>query len=288
MEIVPSHDSLSPSSSLGSSVAKPMTMRPESPSHGGFDLYGKRRLVLKVHALEREIGLLEEELKSLDGMQPASICCQELDTFIVAKPDPFIAKNQDIQKPHHFWKRIWAKCCLKLPWVCCFSGCQIRLKLPNLCVSCRPCKFQWPGCCCFKKISCQRCCCFKKISCQTCCNCLKNLCLPWSCCCFKRCSCKCSKVNLCSGCLKNSCLPCSCCSFKRCSCKCSKVNLCSGCLKNSCLPCSCCSFKRCSCKCRKVNLCSGCPTYSCNPRNLCCCNPCNLGCCNPCNLCCCC
>lgn len=141
-----------------------------------------------------------------------------------------------------------AKCCLKLPWVCCFSGCQIRLKLPNLCVSCRPCKFQWPGCCCFKKISC-----------QTCCNCLKNLCLPWSCCCFKRCSCKCSKVNLCSG-----------------------------CLKNSCLPCSCCSFKRCSCKCRKVNLCSGCPTYSCNPRNLCCCNPCNLGCCNPCNLCCCC
>ncbi|KAF3958045.1 hypothetical protein CMV_017001 [Castanea mollissima] len=138
MEIVPSHDSLSPSSSLGSSVAKPMTMRPESPSHGGFDLYGKRRLVLKVHALEREIGLLEEELKSLDGMQPASICCQELDTFIVAKPDPFIAKNQDIQKSHNFWKRIWAKCCLKLPWVCCFSGCQIRLKLPNLCVSCRP------------------------------------------------------------------------------------------------------------------------------------------------------
>lgn len=59
MEIVQVHDSLSPSSSLGSSVAKPMTMRPESPSHGGFDLYGKRRLVLKVHALEREIGLLE-------------------------------------------------------------------------------------------------------------------------------------------------------------------------------------------------------------------------------------
>lgn len=61
MEIVQFHDSLSPSSSFSSSVVKPkpMTMRPESPSHGGFDLYGKRRLVLKVHAMEREIGLLE-------------------------------------------------------------------------------------------------------------------------------------------------------------------------------------------------------------------------------------
>ncbi|KAK4591383.1 hypothetical protein RGQ29_021551 [Quercus rubra] len=251
-----------------------MTMRPESPSHGGFDLYGKRRLVLKVHALEREIGLLEEELKSLEGMQPASISCQELDTFIVAKPDPFIAKNQDIQKSHHFWKRIWAKCCLNVPWICCFSGCQIRLKLPNLCISCRPCKFQWPGCCCFKKISCQTCCnclknsclpcsccCFKKISCQTCCNCLKNSCFPCSCCCFKKISCQ-----TCCNCLKNSCLPCSCCCFKKISCK-----TCCNCLKNSCLPCSCCCFKRCSCKCRKENLCSGCPTYSCNPCNLCCC-----------------
>ncbi|XP_050285256.1 guanine nucleotide-binding protein subunit gamma 3-like isoform X2 [Quercus robur] len=239
-----------------------MTMRPESPSHGGFDLYGKRRLVLKVHAMEREIGLLEEELKSLEGMQPASICCQELDTYIVAKPDPFIAKNQDIQKSHHFWKRIWAKCCLNLPWICCFSGCQIRLKLPNLCIGCRPCKFQWPGCCCFKKISC-----------QTCCNCLKNSCIPCSCCCFKKISCQ-----TCCNCLKNSCLPCSCGCFKKISCQ-----TCCNCLKNSCLPCSCCCFKRCSCKCRKVNLCSGCPTYSCNPCNLCCCNPCN-----PCNLCCCC
>ena len=118
-----------------------------------------------------------------------------------------------------------AKCCLNLPWICCFSGCQIRLKLPNLCISCRPCKFQWPGCCCFKKISC-----------QTCCNCLKNSCLPCSCCCcFKKISCK-----TCCNCLKNSCLPCSCCCFKRCSCKCRKENLCSGCPTYSCNPCNLC------------------------------------------------
>ena len=143
-----------------------------------------------------------------------------------------------------------AKCCLNLPWICCFSGCQIRLKLPNLCISCRPCKFQWPGCGCFKKISC-----------QTCCNCLKNSCIPCSCCCFKKISCQ-----TCCNCLKNSCLPCSCGCFKKISCQ-----TCCNCLKNSCLPCSCCCFKRCSCKCRKENLCSGCPTYSCNPCNLCCC-----------------
>uniref|UniRef100_A0A2N9HA46 Uncharacterized protein n=1 Tax=Fagus sylvatica TaxID=28930 RepID=A0A2N9HA46_FAGSY len=33
----------------------------------------------------------QEELKSLEGFQLASKCCQELDTFIEAKPDPFIA-----------------------------------------------------------------------------------------------------------------------------------------------------------------------------------------------------
>nr|POE64574.1 cation/calcium exchanger 4 [Quercus suber] len=105
-----------------SSVVKPMTMRPESPSHGGFDLYGKRRLVLKVHAVEREIGLLEEELKSLEGMQPASICCQELDTFIVAKPDPFIAKRFDCKQEE--LKSLEGMqpasiCCQEYVWILC-------------------------------------------------------------------------------------------------------------------------------------------------------------------------
>ncbi|KAL0009806.1 hypothetical protein SO802_004914 [Lithocarpus litseifolius] len=68
MEIVQYHDSLSPSSSLGSSVVKPMTMRPESPSHGGFDLYGKRRLVLKESGYPKVPSFLEENLVPFDSL----------------------------------------------------------------------------------------------------------------------------------------------------------------------------------------------------------------------------
>ncbi|WRX33144.1 hypothetical protein QQP08_025631 [Theobroma cacao] len=41
------------------------------------DLYGKRREAAKVQVLEREISFLEEELKSVEGLQPASRCCKE-------------------------------------------------------------------------------------------------------------------------------------------------------------------------------------------------------------------
>ncbi|KAF5748418.1 GGL domain protein [Tripterygium wilfordii] len=50
--------------------------RPKSPPKYP-DLYGKRRETAKVQMLEREIGFLEEELKSIDGLQPASRCCKE-------------------------------------------------------------------------------------------------------------------------------------------------------------------------------------------------------------------
>ena len=92
-----------------------------------------------------------------------------------------------------------AKCCLNLPWSCCFSGCQIHLGMLNCCQSS---KFQWPRCSCLRKMSCQRCCIF-----------LKNSCLPCSCCCFKRYSCKCKKVNLCSCCAKTYCNSCHLCCY---------------------------------------------------------------------------
>ncbi|KAF2304108.1 hypothetical protein GH714_027299 [Hevea brasiliensis] len=54
------------------------------------DLYGKRREMAKVQMLEREIGFLEEELKSVDSLQPASRCCKEVTEFVVANPDPLM------------------------------------------------------------------------------------------------------------------------------------------------------------------------------------------------------
>ncbi|XP_059459349.1 guanine nucleotide-binding protein subunit gamma 3-like isoform X3 [Corylus avellana] len=77
-------------------------MNPKSPPrpYGRLDSFGKRRQMLKVQVLEREIGLLQEELKSLEGLQPSSRSCKELETFVGAKPDPFITTNQEMHKSH--------------------------------------------------------------------------------------------------------------------------------------------------------------------------------------------
>ncbi|KAH7565594.1 hypothetical protein JRO89_XS09G0232000 [Xanthoceras sorbifolium] len=66
---------------------------PRSPPGGRLDLYGKRRQMVKVQVLEREIEDLfkQEELKSVEDLPPASRCCKEVDDFVRAKPDPFIA-----------------------------------------------------------------------------------------------------------------------------------------------------------------------------------------------------
>ncbi|KAK2651956.1 hypothetical protein Ddye_011812 [Dipteronia dyeriana] len=74
----------------GSAAVEP-PMSPRSPPGGGLDLYGKRRQMVKVQVLEREIGLLKEELKSVEDLQLASRCCKELNDFVETKPDPFIA-----------------------------------------------------------------------------------------------------------------------------------------------------------------------------------------------------
>ncbi|KAB5552492.1 hypothetical protein DKX38_009803 [Salix brachista] len=68
------------------------------------DLYGKRREMLKVQMLEREIGFLEEELKSVQGLQSASRCCKEVADFVVANPDPLIPTSRKKRRSCLFWK----------------------------------------------------------------------------------------------------------------------------------------------------------------------------------------
>ncbi|KAL9460757.1 hypothetical protein AB3S75_003877 [Citrus x aurantiifolia] len=82
-------------------------MGPRSPPAAALDLYGKRRQMVKVQVLEREIGLLQEELKSVEDVQPASICCKEVDDFVGAKPDPLVAIEKESHKPNPFWKSLW-------------------------------------------------------------------------------------------------------------------------------------------------------------------------------------
>uniref|UniRef100_A0A803NS29 G protein gamma domain-containing protein n=1 Tax=Cannabis sativa TaxID=3483 RepID=A0A803NS29_CANSA len=68
------------------------------------DLYGKRRETAKVQMLEREIGFLQEELKSAERIQPASRCCKEVADFIVANPDPLMPTNRRKRRSCRCWK----------------------------------------------------------------------------------------------------------------------------------------------------------------------------------------
>ncbi|XP_028752202.1 guanine nucleotide-binding protein subunit gamma 3 isoform X2 [Neltuma alba] len=63
--------------SLTSSTEQPLSPR-SPPPPGLLDFYGKRKQMVKIQVLEREIALLQEELKSLEGLHPASRCCKEV------------------------------------------------------------------------------------------------------------------------------------------------------------------------------------------------------------------
>ncbi|WOL11576.1 guanine nucleotide-binding protein subunit gamma 3-like isoform X2 [Canna indica] len=67
----------------------PSPPRPRSPPRYP-DLCGRHRLQAEVQVLSREIGFLEEELQSVGGLQPVSICCKEVDEYVGTIPDPLI------------------------------------------------------------------------------------------------------------------------------------------------------------------------------------------------------
>nr|TKV95614.1 hypothetical protein SEVIR_9G375000v2 [Setaria viridis] len=70
-------------------AAAPAAPRPKSPP-ASPDPCGRHRLQLAVDALHREIGFLEGEISSIDGVHAASRCCKEVDEFVGRNPDPFI------------------------------------------------------------------------------------------------------------------------------------------------------------------------------------------------------
>ncbi|KAK1314303.1 Guanine nucleotide-binding protein subunit gamma 3 [Acorus calamus] len=48
------------------------------------------RRQVQIQSLNREIGFLEEELQSLEVIQPASKCCKEIDDYVTSNSDPLI------------------------------------------------------------------------------------------------------------------------------------------------------------------------------------------------------
>ncbi|KAI9119811.1 hypothetical protein K1719_009200 [Acacia pycnantha] len=165
------------STSLSSSTEQPLSPK-SSPPLGLLDFYGKRKQMVKIQGLEREIALLQEELKSLEGLHPASRCCKELDTFVGSGSDPFTPTNQTISKSHGFWKQIRLSlvCLVSLPWVCCSRCCVLpRRRVKGCCRS---------GCLKTKTV---RCCCCNDVV-KPCGNC--HVCSSCDCCgrnCFYRC-----------------------------------------------------------------------------------------------------
>ncbi|KAK8637841.1 hypothetical protein V6N13_136300 [Hibiscus sabdariffa] len=88
----------------GGSSSSVQTLPPPCPKSPPEypDLYGKRRETAKIQMLEREISFLEEELKSLEGLQPASRYCKEVTDFVMAKSDPLIPTSRKNRKSLEF------------------------------------------------------------------------------------------------------------------------------------------------------------------------------------------
>ncbi|GAB2291605.1 hypothetical protein Dimus_025861 [Dionaea muscipula] len=191
------------------------------------DLYGKRRELAKLQMLEREKGFLEEELKFVEGLQPASRCCKEIVDFVAAKSDPFVPTNQKITRSCGFWKWLCGSCCYCFSWLCRCTGCSFHLK-PSDFRCCNPCSGcrsfcticslpKWQCCCsCPPRPCCCRpprpcCCCCTKISChKSRCRCKIPSCFISNCC---HCRCSCPKPQdlcVCFSCRKNCCDP-TCC-----------------------------------------------------------------------------
>ncbi|CAA2960673.1 guanine nucleotide-binding subunit gamma 3-like [Olea europaea subsp. europaea] len=186
--------------------------RPKSPPEYP-DLYGKRRGLVNVQTMEREIGFLEEELKSVESLQPASRACKEVVDFVSGNADPLIPVTKKTRRScslsFGFWKWLCESSCFNLSWICC-CGCYPHLEVPhcsdcNLC-TCKPCSncSRLPKC---HFCSCSDIQCFNECICSQIC---KFLSCSFSC---RKCTCccrKCSDVNICNWCTEIRC--CCCCS----------------------------------------------------------------------------
>ncbi|XP_020423461.1 LOW QUALITY PROTEIN: guanine nucleotide-binding protein subunit gamma 3 [Prunus persica] len=172
----------------GSSASVPSLPPPCPKSPPQYpDLYGKRRETARVQMLEREIGFLEEELKSVERLQPSSRCCKEVADFVAANPDPLIPTNRKKRRSCRFWKWLCRMPCFSCSWICCCccNRCSLHLEMPRCCdcgqCNCNPC-----ACCC--PLPKWRCGCSCPRSCCSCpwssCSCPRSSCsCPWSSCC---------------------------------------------------------------------------------------------------------
>ncbi|XP_006849716.2 guanine nucleotide-binding protein subunit gamma 3 isoform X1 [Amborella trichopoda] len=138
------------------------------------DLYGRYRKQAELQNLDREITYLQEELRSLESLPPASICCKEVDDFVGINPDPMIPINHKVRRSYRIWKIFRVCSCFNFSWICCCKGCSIRLEKPRcLCKAVKK-----PRCLC-RLPSCRSCCKVPSLprpKCSSCCACSFSKC----------------------------------------------------------------------------------------------------------------
>ncbi|XP_051113679.1 guanine nucleotide-binding protein subunit gamma 3 isoform X2 [Andrographis paniculata] len=182
--------------------------------------------------LEREIGFLEDELKSLEGLHPASRSCKEVVDFVTANADPLIPTTKKTRKSCRFWKRLCNRVsCFNLSWLCCCAPCPSHCCSCNcnccggggnctrVCETCR-CSGDWvccrmPNCSCFS--SCRNCGCLSTPECLSSSSSCLGVCRRPPCSWKRWCTCfyclpKCLKFSfgniLCCGSNSMCCYPC--------------------------------------------------------------------------------
>uniref|UniRef100_A0A7N0V020 Guanine nucleotide-binding protein subunit gamma 3-like n=1 Tax=Kalanchoe fedtschenkoi TaxID=63787 RepID=A0A7N0V020_KALFE len=195
------------SSSAAVTARAPSSLPPPTPKSPPKypDLYGKRREAARLQTLNREIGLLQEDLKFVDGLHPASMYCKEVVDFVVSAADPLTPSDKKDHKSHRIWNWLCKLTCFDLSWLCCYH-CSPQFQVPKF-GCCEPCNCTRPhlehGCSCsFHKSSCRTDCSY--FVCPSCSHCF---CTEWGCSvpnCAPRvfCHCNCIKkcCNLCDIC----------------------------------------------------------------------------------------
>ncbi|KAL9431016.1 hypothetical protein AB3S75_026246 [Citrus x aurantiifolia] len=70
---------------------------------GGTDTTGKHRVLAELKRVEQESRFLEEELEELDKTENVSTICDELLSFMEARPDPLLSVTNSPINP--IWDR---------------------------------------------------------------------------------------------------------------------------------------------------------------------------------------
>jgi hypothetical protein len=144
------------------------------------DINGKYRKQAELDQLNREISSLEEELISLEGLPPASICCKEVEESVNARSDPLLPRNKDgeTRRPFQLKQILDVRCPSTSSPCCCCMRCKVQSD-----ASCCSCNFLKKWRCSCWKMSCNSCCKIPSISCGKCsfleCSCFKCV----KCCC---------------------------------------------------------------------------------------------------------